>query len=156
MNNIEGDQEIAIEGGRIEQVEEYVYLGQTISTKEGMEKEQKVRRAKAWKKFWTLSKMSIRSKIKILESCVIPVLSYGAETWALTKMQVDKLQKTQRSMERNILGIKIRDRVRNEEIRRETKNMDIGYKIKQQKFKFAGNLIRGSKMGKESNGVGTI
>lgn len=39
------------------------------------------------------SKMSLKAKIKIMESCMIPVLAYGAETLALTKTLVDGLQK---------------------------------------------------------------
>ena len=132
-----------------DRVEEYVYLGQTISVREGMEREMNVRRQKVWRKYWSLrrvfkGKMSVKSKVKILESCVIPVLCYGAETWALTKSQVSSLQKTQRAMERSLLGIKLRERKSNEEMRKVTETVDVGYKIKKQKFKYAGHIIRGS------------
>lgn len=153
MNNVEGndhENRFTIESGKIEKVEEYVYLGQTISTKEGIEKELKARRSKAWGKFWSLqgvfkSRMTIKAKIKILESCVIPVLSYGAETWALTKAQTNSLQKTQRSMERIILGVRKMEKISNETIRERTKTTDIGYTIKKTKFKYAGHMIRGEK-----------
>ena len=46
-------------------------------------------------------------------------------------------------MERNILGIKLRDRKSNKEVRGRTKAVDVGYKMKRQKFKYAGHLIRG-------------
>lgn len=63
--------------------------------------------------------MKLSSKIKILESNVMPVLCYGAETWALTKNQVNSLQKTQRSMERNVLRLSLKDKMRNEEMNAE-------------------------------------
>ncbi len=48
----------------------------------------------------------------ILQSC-----KYGAETWALTKHQSRKLAAAQRSMERSILNISLRDKIRNDVIR---------------------------------------
>ena len=92
-------------------MDEFVYLGQMISKEGGIEKEIRRRRSKAWAKYWSLrgifkSKMSVKAKIKILESCVMPVLTYGAETWALTLTQTRSLQKTQRAMERAILNVR--------------------------------------------------
>ena len=43
-------------------------------------------------------------------------MTYGCETWTLTKTIVHKLQVAQRAMERKILGIKITDKIPNEEI----------------------------------------
>ena len=151
MSNVEGDEGgVVIETGEIEKTEEYVCLGQTISMKEGIKRELKVRKSKAWGKFWSLqkifrSKLSTEAKIRILESSVIPVLCYGAETWALTKSEVEGIQKTQRAMERIILGIKRGTKIRNEEIRKRTNSKEVGYLIKKQKFKYAGHMIRGSK-----------
>ena len=50
------------------------------------------------------SKLSLRAKVGTLKSCVMPVLSYGAETWALTRKQVNDMKKTQRAMERRLIG----------------------------------------------------
>ena len=46
-------------------------------------------------------------------------------------------------MKRSILGIKLRDKKSNKEVRRRTKAVDVGYKIEEQKFKYAGHLIKG-------------
>ena len=59
----------------------------------------------------------------------MPVLTYGVETEATTKKQVNDMQKTQREMERIILGIRRSGRVRNEETRKISKVVDIGYKL---------------------------
>ena len=139
---------LEIEGELIEEVSEYVYLGQTVSAKEGQEREIKVRRNKAWGKFWSLQKvfrggLSNKGKLKILESCVMPVLTYGAETWATTKKHVNDIQKTQREMVRIILGVKRKERVSNEELRRRANVIDIGFSIKIKKFKYAGHVVRG-------------
>ena len=113
-----------------------------------VEKELQVRKNKAWGKFWQLKKifknkkLNLKMKIKILESCVLPVLSYGAQTWSLTKSQTIKLQNTQRAMERKILGIRLPDKVSNRAVREKTQSKDIGAMVKKLKFRYAGHMYR--------------
>ena len=61
----------------------------------------KARKKRACGRFWALrqvfkSKMRLSSKIKILESCILPAMTYGAQTWASTKSLGRSLQVTQR------------------------------------------------------------
>lgn len=75
------------------------------------------RRANAWKTFWaqkniSKSKMKLELRIRILESFVFPVLTYGAQTWASTRNQTDRLEKTQNAMLRKILGICLKDKIK--------------------------------------------
>ncbi len=138
---------IKINGEEIRQVEETQYLGQTVALNNRLDKEISKRIEKAWKNFWGLksiykSKMGLKSKIKILDSCTIPVITYGSQTWATTKTQIGKIQKTQLAMLRSILGKKRRDRISNRKIREKTKSRDIGYIIKKLKWKYAGHIIR--------------
>lgn len=141
------DSHLIIEGTNMEKVEDYTYLGRVISFNKGMDKEISARKEKAWKNYWSLKKifkgdMRIQSKTKILERCVMPVLSYGAQTWALTSTQMEGLRKTQRAMERSLLNIKRSDRIKNTNIRERTKIRDVGYNIKKSKFKYAGHVMR--------------
>lgn len=55
----------------------------------------------AWKILWSLrkiykSKFGITSKVRILENCTLPALSYSTQTQTVTRFQVDKLKATQR------------------------------------------------------------
>ncbi len=84
---------------RIEKVTEYIYLGQiiTLDNKTNMDIGRCI--ANGWKSYWPQknifkSKMSIPTKIKIFHSCIIPVLTYGSQTWALTKKNVQRLKST--------------------------------------------------------------
>ncbi|CAH2268238.1 jg22297 [Pararge aegeria aegeria] len=43
-------------------------------------------------------------KTKVFDQCVLPVMTYGAETWTLTARLIHKLQVAQRAMERAMLG----------------------------------------------------
>lgn len=135
MSNIQTLGEIEISSQKIEKVTEFKYLGQTVSFENRSEKETKIRRANAWKAFWGQKifwngKLSLKAKIKIFESNVIPVLTYGAQTWAHTKKQTEKLMTTQNSMLRNILKIKIKDKVRISKILEKTKAKGVGVTIK--------------------------
>ena len=84
--------------------------------------------------------MSIRRRM--YNQCVIPKMTYGAETWTTTKQLEQKLQVAQRAMERRMLNFTIRDKVRNSEIRKQTQVKDIILKIKEAKWRWAGHLMR--------------
>ncbi len=51
---------------------------------------------------------------KILQRTTIPAMTYGAQTWALTRNQEEKLRMVQRNIERKIAGIKWEQKIRNE------------------------------------------
>ena len=70
-------------------------------------------------------------------------LTYGAQTWTATKTLKNKLQTTQRAMERSIIGVKRKDRIiRNVDIRKITGCRDVIELIQKQKIKFAGHVAR--------------
>lgn len=48
---------------------------------------------------------------------ILPAMTYGAETWTITKQQESKMAVTQRSMERSLLNITLKDKIRKERIR---------------------------------------
>ncbi|CAH2244308.1 jg19672 [Pararge aegeria aegeria] len=52
-------------------------------------------------------------------------MTYGAETWPLTKKVVHRLKVAQRAMERAMLGLSLFDRIPNIEIRNRTGITDI-------------------------------
>ena len=58
---------------------------------------------------------------KKIEQIIIPIMTYGSETWSLTASQENKLQVAQRSMGRKILGVTWQDRKSNAWIRERTK-----------------------------------
>ncbi|CAH2240572.1 jg21046 [Pararge aegeria aegeria] len=60
-------------------------------------------------------------KTKVFDHCVLPVMCNGSETWSLTMGLIRRFRVTQRAMERAMLRVSLRDRIRNEEIRRRTR-----------------------------------
>ncbi|KAG7298647.1 hypothetical protein JYU34_018301 [Plutella xylostella] len=77
-------------------------------------------------------------KTKVFNQCVLPVMTYGAETWTLTVGLVHRFKVAQRAMERAMLGVSLMDRIRNEVIRQRTKFTDIAVKICKLKWQWAG------------------
>ena len=88
------------------------------------------------------SKMDIRLKTKVFEQCALPVMTYGSETLTLTKASSNKLRVAQRAMERAMLGISLRDKKRNEWIRKKTGMTDVIHRIRSLKWQWAGHITR--------------
>ena len=148
MTNFQSDEIITVENDTIEKVDRYKYLGQTVMLNEHTREEVKIRIKAGWSCFGrykdilcdTKRPMSIRRRM--YNQCVIPTMTYGAEIWTTTKQLEQKLQVAQRAMERRMLNITIRDKVRNSEIRKQTQVKDIILKIKAAKWRWAGHLMR--------------
>ena len=81
-------------------------------------------------------------KKKIMDTIILPSMTYGAETWSLTNRQKDKFAVTERSMERATLGGTKRDKIRNEDLRARTKVKDVIQKAVEAKGKWAGHIAR--------------
>ena len=72
-------------------------------------------------------------KKKVFNEYVLPVMTYGSETWALTTAQMDALAVAQRKRETIMLGITLRDQRHNTWIRQQTGVTDIIEHIRQSK-----------------------
>ena len=148
MSNQLQDHTIAVDGMTIEKVDSYIYLGKNITLENETAGEVRRRIQLAWVKFGKLSiilrdeNLPISLKRQIFNQCIIPVLSYGAETWATTKKLEKKLRVTERAMERIMVGVTRRDKVRNEDLRKKTNARDIIQEIKTKKWRWAGHLAR--------------
>ena len=146
--NFSTDEKIFIEGIEIEKVESYKYLGQTISVENRTLEEVLTRIKMGWSVFYKYREIFLDKdlpmslKRKVYNQCVIPTLSYGAQTWSLTKEIVNKISICQRAMERKMLGIKLQDKIPNKEIREKTKLNDILEVITRSKWKWAGHVAR--------------
>lgn len=98
------------------------------------------------------SVIPIAGKKKIFNTCILPSMTYGCQTWSCTKKNIKSLETCQHRMERSTLNIKSKDKIRLKTIRKQTKIIDIKYQIKQLKWKWAGHLTR-SKTEKWTNEV---
>ena len=69
----------------------------------------------AFAKHWGIfkSNLAIGLKRQVYNSCVLPAMTYGADTWTLTKQAQNKLAAAQTKMERSMLNITYKDRKTN-------------------------------------------
>ncbi|CAH2267381.1 jg27564 [Pararge aegeria aegeria] len=65
------------------------------------------------------------------------MMTYGSETWSLTMGLIRRLRVTQRAMERAMLGVSLRNQIRNVEIRRRTRVTDIAQRVAKLKWQWA-------------------
>lgn len=138
---------IKINNIEVETVDKYIYLGQLINMHSDKTEEVNRRLVAGWSTFNNVrnimtGKLPMHLKRKVFNQCVLPTLTYGCQTWALTKRLRDRLQVTQRNMERTMLGIKRIDRRTNEWIRSNTKVRDVMETVKDLKWKWAGHVAR--------------
>ena len=70
-------------------------------------------------------------------------MTYGCETWNITKFLEQKLVTAQHAMERKMLHITLYDKVKNSVIRSKTKVKGILEKIKEAEWRWAGHVARG-------------
>lgn len=140
--------QIQVNGTKMEQVEDYIYLGQRFSLQDKNQDNEIRRRIKAgWQAFGRYStimkgKLPLCLKKKVYNQCIIPAISYAAETWTLTSKMERKLAASQHNMERSILSITYKDRKTNKWIREQTKVQDILETVKRRKWNWAGHISR--------------
>ena len=107
-------------------VEEFVYLGSLVhsSTRSSPDTSRRIVITRAAmqnldKQIWR-SRITIPIKLKLYNTCILPVFLYGSECWAVTKRDVLKIDALDQWCLRKLLGIKWYHHVRNDEVRRTT------------------------------------
>ena len=70
------------------------------------------------------------------------VMLYGAECWAMCKKEDDLLRRTEMRMLRRILGVSMKDKIRNEEIRKRCEVVDIIEKVREARLRWYGHIGR--------------
>ena len=143
--------DVFLEGIRIEQVQKFKYLGSMLE--EGIvaatiDVNSRIGTATAAfatlkRGLWSRSNVSIKTKIRIYRTLVLPSLLYGSETWTLLKTDLDKLEVFQMRCLRRILGVSLLDRLTNESIRMRCQNQPtVDEMVQQRRLKWFGNVCR--------------
>lgn len=148
MTNLVLSEGVYIDGIQVEETTSYKYLGHEIRINRDNQTHELMRRiGLTWAAFGNLrhvfkADLPICLKRKVFNQCVLPVLTYGAETLTLTKKIVKKIKVAQRAMERSMLGLTLRDHITNIELRRRIKLVDAVERIAILKWNWAGHIAR--------------
>ena len=139
---------ITVQGTEIEEVDQYLYLGQMIRSDGSQEIEIERRIALGLQAFsrakmiFNCKKMSLTSKRKVYNQCILPNVTYGAETWKWSQKMMMSLRAMQRSHERSMMGLKLQDCKEASWIREQTKVQDILKTVHQMKWNWTGHIHR--------------
>lgn len=125
----------------LECIQEYMYIEQLL-TREPNHGRIRV----GWSPFSRHSRMlsgnlPLPIKRKVNNHCILPVLTYGAETWTIKKQLEKKLATTQRAMQRKLIETRIRDRWTAEWVREQTGVAGMLVDIKRKKWTWIGYVM---------------
>ena len=136
-------------GEPIEVVSHFQYLGSIVQNDCGMDTEISSRICKALSAFQSLSrilwyqrKIQTRTKVRILNSVILPTLLYGLESTVLLEPHIRRLESLVIRCLRIILGILVREKKRHTTIRKMAKQLRVSSILAQRRLRFLGHLLR--------------
>ena len=65
---------------------------------------------------WRQQRLGLGTKLRLYQTCILQMLLYGADTWTLLADDTRRLQSFHMGCQRQILGIKWQDHVKNVDI----------------------------------------
>ena len=101
--NTRNDTAIKVNAAEVENVDEFTYLGATLTKDGGSQTDVKRRIAKARNSFillnniWKSNSFSLNTKLKIFQTNVMSVLLYGSSTWKMNVADTKRVDTFQRN-----------------------------------------------------------
>ena len=133
-------------------VASFCYLGDMLSAGGGCEMAVTTRVKTAWKKFrellpvLTSHHLSYKTRGHVYSSCVRSTMLHASETWPLTKTNLQRLQRNDRAMIRQICSIKPEDvaRVRSSKLLAKLQLEDLDLILRKRRLRWFGHVARSS------------
>ena len=151
-NTTRENSQIAAGRYNFDAVKEFVYLGTAINQDNNISLEIKRRIALANRCYFGLSKqlrskaLSRKTKLTLYNTLILPVLTYGAESWTVSVADAAALGVFERKILRKIFGpIRVGADFRlrmNHELYELYADIDINQRIKQQRLRWLGHVVR--------------
>ena len=144
--------EVQVGPDKLEVVASFCYLGDMLSAGGGCEMAVTTRVKTAWKKFrellpvLTSRHLSYKTRGHVYSSCVRSAMLHASETWPLTKTNLQRLQRNDRAMIRQICSIKPEDvaRVRSSELLAKLQLEDLDLILRERRLRWFGHVARSS------------
>ena len=141
--------DITINNYQLEAVNEFTYLGSTITSDLSMESEINKRIGRAITTFaklsarvWNNNKLTTKTKIGVYRACILSTLLYGSESWTLYSKQEKRLNKFHLRSLRRILGIKWTDFVTNNNVLNLANIPSMYTLLRQRRLRWLGHVRR--------------
>ena len=110
--NVPTPPSISINNEVLEVTNHFTYLGSTVTSNLSLDKEIDKRIAEAAavlsklsKRVWNISQLTLNTKLKVYQACVLSTLLYGSESWTTFAQQENRLESFHLRCLRRIMGI---------------------------------------------------
>jgi len=88
------------------------------------------------------SRLTISTKLKLYNTCILPIFLYGSDCWAISKTDARKIDALDQWCQRMLLGIKWYQSVRNDDVWRLTKQPKLTVIIQSRRLTLFGHIMR--------------
>ena len=88
------------------------------------------------------SRISVGTKLRLYNSCILPVFLYGAETWTVTATAVKTFDALDQWCLRRIRNIHWTERITNNEVRSRTQQPLLSDAVRYRRLHFFGHICR--------------
>ena len=133
----------------MEVMEDFTYLGSTISSNLSLDTELNTRIGKAatamarlTKRVWSNTMLTTNTKMRVYQACVLSTLLYSCESWTLYTRQELRLNAFHLRSIRKILGITWQDRVPNKDVLARAKIPSMFALLSQRRLRWVGHVVR--------------
>ena len=140
---------ILVKGQRLQAVDNFTYLGSTLSRRINIDDEIKNRIAKASsafgrlrKKVWERSGISQSTRVKVYKAVVLTTLLYGCEAWTVFRRHEKQLQQFHTRCLRRILNIRWNDFVPDTEVLERANLPSVITMMRKAQIRWAGHVSR--------------
>nr|VZI09470.1 unnamed protein product [Spirometra erinaceieuropaei] len=140
---------INVNGTQLQVVENFPYLGSTLSRNTKIDDEVSNRSSKASQAFgrlrstvWNRHGLQLSTKLKMYKAVILSTLLYGAETWTVYTKQARRLNHFHLSCLRRILRLNWQDRIPDTEVLERTGILSIYSILRQMQLRWSGHLVR--------------
>ncbi|BHF73699.1 hypothetical protein SprV_0401678100 [Sparganum proliferum] len=142
-------QQIHVNGTQLKLVENFPYLGSTLSRSTKIDDEVARRTSKASQVYgrlqstvWNRHGLQLSTKLKIYKAVILPTLLYGAGTWTVYTKQARRLNHFHLSCLRRILRLRWQDRIPDTDVLERTGILSIYNMLRQMQLLWSGHLVR--------------
>ena len=130
-----------VQGQDVMLVEEFVYLGSLIHSSTGSRSA--ITRAAMQSlenQIWR-SQLAISTKLKLYNTCILPIFLYGSDCWAISKTDARNIDALDQWCLRMLLGIKWYRFVRNDDVQRLTNQPELTSIIQSRRLTLFGHIM---------------
>ena len=140
---------ITISGATLAVVDDFKYLGSVISSNMSLDAEISTRIGKAAAvmsklntRVWTNNNLSLHTKLRVYQACVISTLLYGSETWTTYIRQETRLNTFHMRCLRKIMGLSWRDKVSDSDVLSKAGTTTIYAMLSERHLRWLGHVSR--------------